>query len=178
MFNAISAKPNESSETTPVMPTPRHWAPEPPQPLKQETPAPPGSFTQFFQGTQQARDPGPLQPAPPAVPPQSASPSAPGSFTEIFSQRGAEKTPFEDPLKSLRPEPIPERSYQFSNSPAPSPESHASRARRLHPVAPRAEQGRTRCREGSGIIYASNSGTGCGFTAGWRIYAASADTLG
>jgi hypothetical protein len=122
MFNAISAKPGESPQATPAMPTPRQWAPEPPQPAKQETSAPPGSFTQLFQSAQDPSGAGPQQPIPPVMPPQSAPSPAPGSFTEMFSQRSVEKTPFEDPLRSLRPEPVPERSYQFSNSPAQSSE--------------------------------------------------------
>ena len=125
MFSAISANPGECSETTPVMPTPRQWAPETPPPVKPETAAaaPTGSFTRMFRPTEDSTEPSPQQPIPPVAPPESGPNTAPRSFTEIFSQRSVEKTPFDDPLNSLRPESIPERSYQFSNSPAHSSES-------------------------------------------------------
>ncbi|HEX3470704.1 MAG TPA: hypothetical protein VHT28_05915 [Silvibacterium sp.] len=135
MLNAISASPGEPTgpsesarpaadlEATKAIPIPPQVAPLSSQPMKQEAAAAPGDFTRIFQSPQPPRETGSPQPLPPPVPPQSAAASGPGAFTQMFSQRPMEKTPQEDPLKSLKPESMPASSFEFSGSPARSPEA-------------------------------------------------------
>ncbi|MGA7316821.1 MAG: hypothetical protein WBX22_22945 [Silvibacterium sp.] len=134
MFNSISASPSESmkpAETekpaddpgaTKAIPIPSQLGPISPQPVKTQAVSSPGDFTQMFHSAQAARESGPAQPVLP-VAPQSVPSAGPGSFTQMFSQRTPEQTPLENPLKSLRPESVPESNFQFSSSPARSPES-------------------------------------------------------
>ena len=133
-FNSISASPSESMKpaeaeipaadpgATKAIPLPSQLGPISPQPVKPQAVSSPGDFTQMFHSAQPARESGPAQPVLPVA--QQSVPSAgPGSFTQMFSQRTPEKTPLENALKSLRPESVPESNFQFSSSPARSPES-------------------------------------------------------
>ncbi len=134
MFNSISASPSESmkpAETekpaddpgaTKAIPIPSQLGPISPSPVKPQAVSSSGDFTQMFHSAQAAGESGPAQPVLP-VAPQSVPSAGPGSFTQLFSQRTPEKTPLENPLKSLRPESVPESNFQFSSSPARSPES-------------------------------------------------------
>lgn len=76
----------------------------------------PGEFTKIFQGLQQEGRPRdtPL-PAVSPVPPQN---NESGAFTRMFSNQSAGRVPQEDPLKSFKPEPLRERGFPFTESPA------------------------------------------------------------
>jgi len=99
MFNAISAKPGESTEAAP---TPRTSVPDPLQPAKQEATAstssesvPPaqGGFTQLLRALHQEQAP-PGKPAEPLMPaPPAASNPAAGGFTQLLHSLSAEPVP-------------------------------------------------------------------------------------
>jgi hypothetical protein len=109
MFDAITASPRQDPEPTRAIPIPAASAPSP---LKETPASSPGDFTRIFQPS---KEPGREQSIVPVAP--SAPSAGPGSFTQMFSPRPMEKTPQEDPLKSLRPEPLPESNFQFSGGP-------------------------------------------------------------
>ena len=99
------------------------YSPPSPAPQPQTKPEPsvrgqtgPGDFTRMFQSVT-SPDEAPPKPSPgtPAFstsqwatpqPPASSPSSGPGAFTQMFAPKPLETTPAEDPLKSLRPEPV------------------------------------------------------------------------
>jgi len=106
MFSSINARGSDSA--APVSPPPA-------QPVSSS----PGEFTRMFQG------PAPTAPREtglPPSPPVSSATSEPGAFTRMFSQSGPAPAAHEDPLKSLRPEPAPDRGLQFSMGTDKAPE--------------------------------------------------------
>ena len=118
LFNTVSARPTEAPQTSAIPPWSAPFS-SPTQSFRSDTPAGPGDFTRVFQSAPAAGQ-AVSSPVVPSTPAQSAS--GPGSFTEMFSAKPMESTPSENPLKSLKSEPPPPNTFQFS-SPARPQES-------------------------------------------------------
>ena len=129
MFSTLTAKTvEEQSDAKPAPPLPvtQPWQAVMPEaaPVPSQASGP-GDFTKMFQAMPaEARSMSRTPVLPVAPPPQSQPSAGPGSFTQMFSTLSPVNSPQEDPLKSLKAEPIPPNNFQFS-APLRSPEPSA-----------------------------------------------------
>ncbi len=109
MFSSMSAEPAGPAAMAP----PASAA----QPLRASGASAPGEFTKMFQGAQ-GENGFRESSMPAAPPPEPLRSTEPGAFTRMFSRDSLERAPQQDPLKSLKAEPIPEKDFKFTAGPA------------------------------------------------------------